>query len=93
MPRLVCRACGKRLYSAAPLESLFADERRCPRCASPLSSDRRQLDRRQVQRRENPADEPGPPGGDERRVDERRKGRRRGSDHGPYQGDDTGWIE
>ena len=34
LPRLACRACGRQIYTTAPLESLFAEERRCPRCGA-----------------------------------------------------------
>ena len=62
----------------APVESLFAEERRCPRCGANLNNDRRELERREKLRRLNAADDPGPPPPEpERRVDERRKGKRR----------------
>jgi len=59
------------------LESLSAEERRCPRCGSTLDLERRGGDRRQGDRRKNPSVTPGPPGGVERRVAERRQGPRR----------------
>jgi len=62
------------------LESLSAEERRCPRCGSTLDVERRsgeRQDRRQGDRRKNPWDNPGPPGGVERRVADRRQGPRR----------------
>ena len=34
MPRLACWSCGRQIYTVAPLESLFAEERRCPRCGA-----------------------------------------------------------
>jgi ribosomal protein S27AE len=77
MPKLACRSCGRQIYTVAPLESLFAEERRCPRCGAFLNSERRDLDRREYVRRQNRADDPGPPTEEERREDERRKGRRR----------------
>ena len=77
MPKLACRSCGRQIYTVAPLESLFADERRCPRCGAFLNSERRALDRREYVRRQNRTDDPGPPTEEERREDERRKGRRR----------------
>ena len=77
MPKLACRACGRQIYTVATLDSLFAEERRCPRCGAFLESERREHDRRQAVRRQNPPDEPGPPDGDERRVAERRTMRRR----------------
>jgi hypothetical protein len=53
LPKLVCRACGQGVYTTAPFEQLFADERRCPRCGHLLFSDRRTgLQRRKLQRRQ-----------------------------------------
>jgi hypothetical protein len=77
MPRLACWACGRQLYTTAPIEALFTEERRCPRCSAMLSQDRREVERRLVIRRSNPPHDPGPPKGRERRVDDRRKGQRR----------------
>lgn len=77
MPRLACWSCGRQIYTVAPIESLFAEERRCPRCGASLNPERRDRERREVLRRRNPPDEPGPPEGDERRIEERRKGQRR----------------
>ncbi|HET9347017.1 MAG TPA: hypothetical protein VFO05_15095 [Candidatus Limnocylindrales bacterium] len=77
MPRLACWSCGRQIHSVAPLESLFADERRCPRCGAFLNGERREDERRIAIRRQNPQDDPGPPSDDERRLDERRKLRRR----------------
>ena len=34
MPRLSCWSCGRQIYTVAPLEALFAEERRCPRCGA-----------------------------------------------------------
>ncbi len=34
MPHLACWTCGRRIYTVAPLSSLFAEERRCPRCGA-----------------------------------------------------------
>jgi hypothetical protein len=76
--KLACRACGRQVYTVAPIEALFAEERRCPRCGAFLEVERRLVDRRTVVRRQNPADDPGPPAGSgERRVAERRVVRRR----------------
>jgi hypothetical protein len=61
MPRLACFACGRQIYTTAPLDSLFAEERRCPRCGAYLNTERREAERRQTIRRENPAHDPGPP--------------------------------
>ena len=61
MPRLACFSCGRQIYTVAPLESLFAEERRCPRCGAFLNAERREVERRQTIRRVNPAHDPGPP--------------------------------
>ena len=92
MPKIVCRACGREIYTTSPVELLFAEERRCPRCGAYLEPDRRTENRRTGNRRGNPADDPGPPKG-EQRVEDRRKGRRRRGDYGPTGGSPTGWIE
>jgi DNA-directed RNA polymerase subunit RPC12/RpoP len=78
VPKLVCWSCGRQIYTVAPLESLFAEERRCPRCGANLRDDRRSFERRVNLRRQNPPDDPGPPEGVERRQAERRIDRRRG---------------
>ena len=36
MPHLACWSCGRQIYTVSPLESLFAEERRCPRCGTNL---------------------------------------------------------
>ena len=77
MPRLACWSCGRQIYTVSPIESLFAEERRCPRCGAYLNHERRDYDRRSFVRRQNPLDDPGPPSDDERRLEERRQGRRR----------------
>lgn len=79
MPKLACRSCGRQIYTVAPLESLFAEERRCPRCGAFLDGERREIagDRRGYVRRQNPADDPGPPDASERRAADRRTGHRR----------------
>ena len=82
MPRLACWKCGRQLYTVTPLESLFLEERRCPRCGAQLNADRREIERREVARRSNVDDDPGPPGTEERRVAERREARRRASSQG-----------
>jgi len=61
MPKLACWSCGREIYTVAPLESLFAEERRCPRCGAFLRADRRAAERRQHHRRVNPTHDPGPP--------------------------------
>jgi len=86
MPTIVCRTCGRVVYATAPLNELFTEERRCPRCGAFLEMDRRQGNRRTYNRRQNPPDDPGPPNGIERRVAERRGSRRRKGDRGPYSG-------
>jgi len=86
VPKLACRACGRQIYTVAPLESLFAEERRCPRCGAFLDGERRESDRRSQVRRVNPPEAPGPPAGTgERRVADRRRYRRR-------EGDGPGWA-
>jgi hypothetical protein len=78
MPRLACWSCGRQIYTVSPLESLFTEERRCPRCGAFLDVERREHERRSVNRRQNPPDDPGPPSETgERRVAERRVMRRR----------------
>jgi hypothetical protein len=78
MPRLACWSCGRQIYTVSPLESLFAEERRCPRCGAFLDVERRGEERREQLRRQNPPDDPGPPAGvEERRKSDRRSGRRR----------------
>jgi hypothetical protein len=96
MPKLACWSCGRQIYTVAPLEALFSEERRCPRCGAFLHDDRRELERRQTARRANPADDPGPPKGVERRVGDRRTGRRRGGGTSgtPHKhGSDEGWKD
>jgi DNA-directed RNA polymerase subunit RPC12/RpoP len=85
MAKLACRTCGRQVYMAAPLESLFAEERRCPRCGAYLDTDRRLDDRRHTIRRVNPPALPGPPVGTaERRQVERRVARRRHQGNGGW---------
>ena len=94
MPRLACWACGRQLYTTAPLEALFAEERRCPRCGAFLNPERRDDERRDVIRRQNPDEDPGPPDGVERRSGPRRKGqRRRGEGHSSRMGNEAGWHD
>jgi DNA-directed RNA polymerase subunit RPC12/RpoP len=109
MPHLSCRTCGRRVYSVAPVSSMTPDERRCPRCGTPMLEDRRGPERRTTIRRENPPNDPGPPpaetggGGKkgapaerpERRVGDRRASRRRGG-RPPLPGDASdrgGWQD
>jgi len=87
MPQLACWSCGRQIYTVSPLESLFAEERRCPRCGAFLNQERREHDRRNTLRRQNPDADPGPPES-ERRLDERRTTRRRGG-VGSIGGDET----
>jgi ribosomal protein S27AE len=77
MPKLACWSCGRQIYAVVPVESLFAEERRCPRCGAFLNNDRRAAEQRGYIRRQNPADDPGPPETDERRDEDRRTARRR----------------
>jgi len=77
MPRLACWSCGRKVYATSPFESLFAEERRCPRCGVLMNPERRDVQRREQVRRQNPPDDPGPPSDGERRVTERRSGERR----------------
>jgi hypothetical protein len=78
MPKLACWSCGRQLYTVAPIDALFAEERRCPRCGAYLRDERREADRRQTVRRVNPPNDPGPPADEgERREGERRQTRRR----------------
>jgi hypothetical protein len=77
VPRLACWSCGRQIYTVSPLDSLFSEERRCPRCGAFLDKERRDVERRQENRRQNQTDDPGPPDGVERRIAERRIGRRR----------------
>jgi DNA-directed RNA polymerase subunit RPC12/RpoP len=93
MPRLACWSCGRQIYTVAPLESLFQEERRCPRCGAYLNNERRETDRRSQLRRQNPPSDPGPPDGEERRVEERRTARRRRSPDGNSRGSSEGWMD
>ena len=54
MPKLACWSCGRQLYTVEPLEALFAEERRCPRCGANLRNERRDADRRINNRRLKP---------------------------------------
>jgi hypothetical protein len=90
MPRLACWSCGRQIYTPSAVDSLFSEERRCPRCGAFLNVERREGERRVHNRRQNPPSEPGPPtAGEERRVDDRRKVKRRGA-QGPTEDDD--WM-
>jgi len=93
MPKIVCRACGREVYTTAPIDQLFAEERRCPRCGAQLQGDRRAIDRRTMNRRVLPPDDPGPPEDAERRIEQRRKDLRRRGDGGPGRRSSTGPIE
>ena len=94
MPGLACRTCGRRIYTVAPFESLFAEERRCPRCGATLNTDRRRHERRQDLRRTNPADDPGPPPAtDEQRSTDRRTTRRRRPADGESRAKSDGWQD
>ena len=96
MPRLACWSCGRQIYTVAPLEALFTEERRCPRCGAFLNAERREVDRRGMLRRQNPDHDPGPPEGAERRIDDRRQVRRRRGDATFAQvaaGSADGWVD
>ncbi len=100
MPRLACWSCGRQIYTVSPVESLFAEERRCPRCGAYMNRERRETERRERIRRQNPEDDPGPPADTgERRVEQRRTTRRRrdgdgrGSSGGPRRKDHPGWTD
>jgi hypothetical protein len=82
MPRLACWKCGRQLYTVTPLASLFAEERRCPRCGAFLDEERREIERRESIRRQNPPADPGPPNKKDRRVKQRRQTRRRTTGQG-----------
>lgn len=84
MPTLACRICGRVVYTAAAFDSLFAEERRCPRCGGMLSGERRLAQRRKTERRLNRPDVPGPPGSFERRTSQRRKTQRRRDDNAAF---------
>ena len=78
MPRLACWSCGRSLYTVSPLEALFTEERRCPRCGAFLQHERREADRRTLIRRGSMPTEAGPPEDlDERREEEERRERQR----------------
>jgi DNA-directed RNA polymerase subunit RPC12/RpoP len=78
MAKLACHTCGRQVYRAATVETLIAEERRCPRCGAHLEADRRLADRHHHDRRVGRPTVPGPPAGvAERRVAQRRTGSRR----------------
>jgi hypothetical protein len=99
MPRLACWSCGRQLYTVSPIESLFAEERRCPRCGAYLNAERREAERRNRLRRLNPVDEPGPPEPtEERREDDRRGQQRRSGGASSARGTprgraESGWVD
>jgi ribosomal protein S27AE len=84
MPSLACRICGRVVYATAELDTLFAEERRCPRCGYVLAAERRTGNRRKAERRQNAPDVPGSPGGVERRLAERRLVKRRRDEGSPF---------
>jgi hypothetical protein len=77
MPQLACRSCGRQIYTVAPFESLFAEERRCPRCGAGLNLDRRVVERRTAIRRGQPLEDVPSTEPADRRVGDRRAERRR----------------
>ena len=80
MPNLACRICGRVVYTTAPLESLFAEERRCPRCGGMLSPDRRVGDSREPEQPGDPPTDPGSPPSPDPPADDRGLMRRRRDD-------------
>lgn len=83
MPILACRTCGRVIYATAALDTLFLDERRCPRCGAMLNEERRVDNRRKADRRSVPLDDAGPPDRVARRAADRRQVRRRRDDGKP----------
>lgn len=83
MPILACRTCGRVVYATSALDTLVAEECRCPRCGDQLSYERRADNRRKVERRNGPAADAAPSDGIERRVADRRQVRRRREDAKP----------
>ena len=75
MAHLACRACGRQIYTVAPIDALFTEERRCPRCSATLQPDRRGAERRVVIRRQYVPD--GTPIHEDRMADRRQDRRRR----------------
>jgi len=93
MPRLACWSCGRQIYTVSPIDALFAEERRCPRCGAFLNAERREIERREQLRRQNPIDEPGPPDPPaERRATDRRASQRRNSGSGGRR-EGAGWSD
>jgi DNA-directed RNA polymerase subunit RPC12/RpoP len=87
MSGLACWSCGRQIYTVSPLESLTAEERRCPRCGAFLHHERRGDERRTGNRRQDGAGDPAAANATldsdaERRVDERRHERRRAPSDG-----------
>jgi DNA-directed RNA polymerase subunit RPC12/RpoP len=87
MSGLACWSCGRQIYTVSPLESLTAEERRCPRCGAFLHYERRGDERRTGHRRQDGAGDTAAAnatldGDAERRVDERRHERRRAPSDG-----------
>ena len=70
MPRLACWSCGRQIYTVSPLESLFAEERRCPRCGAFLDDGAARRRAARDAPPPEPAGDPGPPA--------ERRGERRG---------------
>jgi hypothetical protein len=79
MPNLACRTCGRVVYSTVPLDQLFAEERRCPRCGAMLQDERRAENRRKRDRRAS-LTMPFEVGGADRRITDRRQHHRRHDD-------------
>jgi DNA-directed RNA polymerase subunit RPC12/RpoP len=78
MPRLACWSCGRQVFTVDPIEALFSEERRCPRCGAYLREERRAANRRTTARRTNPVDDLASlPDGEKRREPDRRRAHRR----------------
>jgi hypothetical protein len=86
VPTLACRICGRVVYTTTSIDALLPEELRCPRCGAILGAERRGENRRKGERRVNPPNDPGPPGGVERRVADRRSTTRRREDDKPLGG-------
>ena len=97
MPRLACFTCGRQIYTVAPLNSLFTEERRCPRCGAQMQLERRERERRETIRRSNPVNESRPPDAERRTTDRRVSRRRRDLDaeagRRPPRTRDEGWTD
>ena len=80
MAHLACWACGRQIYTVAPIDALFTEERRCPGCSAALQPERRGPERRVLIRRQYIPD--GDPIHEDRMEDRRRSRRRRNAADG-----------